>query len=338
MALDFQPEAPSPQRSLLAPPAGPLTGTRVIFWNERELRAGWRLAIFALFAFLLILGGDVLAIALRLPLAGRTNTTPPGMFVQECVTFLGALAATAIMGFLECRPFGSYGLPRAEVFGARFWQGALWGIAMIAATMALIGALGGFSLGDLALGGSEVWRYALIWGAIFVLVGFSEEFMFRGYAQFTLTTGAGFWLSATVLSLAFGALHLLNGGEDVAGALSVFVVAMFLCLTLRRTGNLWFAVGAHAAFDWGETFLFSVPDSGIVAPGHLLNSSFHGPVWLTGGTVGPEASVMSFVVVGVAAAIFARVYPSRAGFSLSHLPNADQPKSSEPSTPGAGRA
>ena len=92
------------------------------------------------------------------------------------------------------------------------------------------------------------------------------------------------------------------------GALSVFVIGMFFCLTLRRTGNLWFAVGLHASFDWGETFLFSVPNSGIVASGHLLNSSFHGPVWLTGGTVGPEGSVMAFVVVALAAVIFSRVF------------------------------
>ena len=106
-------------------------------------------------------------------------------------------------------------------------------------------------------------------------------------------------------------LHLGNGGEDKVGALSVFVIAMFFCLTLRRTGNLWFAVGLHAAFDWGETFLFSAPNSGIVAPGHLLNSSFHGPAWLTGGTVGPEGSVMAFAVVAIAAVIFSRVYPAR---------------------------
>src|SRR5450756_2021428 len=80
--------------------------------------------------------------------------------------------------------------------------------------------------------------------------------------------------------------------QDKVGALSVFAMGMFFCLILRRTGNLWFAVGLHASFDWGETFLFSAPDSGIVAPGHLLNSSFHGPVWLTGGTVGPEGSAM----------------------------------------------
>jgi hypothetical protein len=114
-----------------------------------------------------------------------------------------------------------------------------------------------------------------------------------------------------MLSASFAAIHLGNTGEDRIGALSVFVIGMFFCLTLRRTGNLWFAVGLHAAFDWGETFLFSTPNSGIVVSGHLLNSSFHGPMWLTGGTVGPEGSVMAFAVVAIASVIFSRIYPSQ---------------------------
>ena len=86
---------------------------------------------------------------------------------------------------------------------------------------------------------------------------------------------------------------------------------MFFCLTLRRTGNLWFAAGVHASVDWGETYLFSVPNSGFVTSRPLLDSSFHGPAWLTGGTVGPEGSVMAFVVVGLAAVIFDRIYRPR---------------------------
>jgi hypothetical protein len=182
---------------------------------------------------------------------------------------------------------------------------------MISATILLIRGFGGVSFGGLALRGSALWGYALLWGVVFLCVGLFEEFLFRGYAQFTLATGIGFWPAATMLSAGFGAIHLANGGEDKIGGLSVFVIAMFFCLTLRRTGNLWFAVGLHAAFDWGESFLFSVPDSGIVAPGHLLNSSLHGPAWLTGGSVGPEGSVMAFAVVALAAILFAIVYPAK---------------------------
>jgi len=63
------------------------------------------------------------------------------------------------------------------------------------------------------------------------------------------------------------------------------------------------------AWDWGESFLYSVPDSGAVLPGHLLNSSLHGPDWLAGGSVGPEGSYLVFVVIGMLWVLFDRAYP-----------------------------
>lgn len=302
------------KRSLLSPPRGPVGSFQEIFWNERELRAGWRLVIYFVLFGGFAVAETLLAVAMHFPMVSRTDLSAPGLLVQEAILMYAALAAAAIMGLLERRPFGTYGLPGTSAFGARFWQGILWGLGMITAMILLIRLVGGFSFGNMALSGPELWKYAGLWGIVFLCTGLFEEFGFRGYVQFTLASGVEFWPAATTLSAVFGALHLGNGGEDRVGALSVFVIGMFFCLTLRRTGNLWFAVGLHAAFDWGETFLYSVPNSGIVAPGHLLHSSFHGPVWLTGGTVGPEGSVMAFVVVAVAALIFSRVYP--AGESL----------------------
>jgi uncharacterized protein len=90
------------------------------------------------------------------------------------------------------------------------------------------------------------------------------------------------------------------------------LIGFFFCLTLRRTGSLWFAVGFHAAWDWGETFFYSVPDSGMVAPGHLLSSSLRGADWLGGGSVGPEGSVFCLVVIAVLWIAFDRIYPKAA--------------------------
>jgi uncharacterized protein len=319
-----------PPRPPLAAPAGPVTGAKAIFWNERELRAGWRLAIFIFFVLLFATVGTLVLVALRVRLPIHGAITPAGMTAQELVQLIAVLAAAAIMGLAEGRPFGAYGLPRAGAFGGRFWQGVVWGLGMITAVIFLIRGFGGLSFGGFALGGAAIWRYAAVWAAVFLLVGFFEEFLFRGYAQFTLATGMGFWAAATALSAGFGAVHLLNGGEDRAGALSVFVVGMFFCLTLRRTGNLWFPVGLHAAFDWGESYLYSAPDSGIVTPGHLLNTSLHGPAWLTGGTVGPEGSVMAFGVVAAAAALFIWLYaPLRAEGNLTDPGAPQTPQTSD---------
>jgi hypothetical protein len=76
---------------------------------------------------------------------------------------------------------------------------------------------------------------------------------------------------------------------------------------LRRSGNLWCAVGFHAAYDWGQT-LFGVPDSGMAPYHHLFNSVFSGPWWLTGGIVGPEASVLTPIALALVALVFSRYY------------------------------
>jgi len=220
-----------------------------------------------------------------------------------------AIAAALLMSLLEQRPFAEYGMPPHLAFGVRFWQGTFWGIGQISALMLLIRALGGYSFGVLAIRGNGLVLYGLLWGSFFVVVGIAEEFLFRGYLQFTFSSGMGFWPAAALLSLGFGAVHLSNPGEGPVGALSVFAIGMLFCLTLRRTGNLWFAIGMHAAFDFGETYIYSVPDSGLVVPGQLLSASLHGPVWLTGGSIGPEGSVLAFVVLAAVFVLFDFVYP-----------------------------
>jgi membrane protease YdiL (CAAX protease family) len=177
--------------------------------------------------------------------------------------------------------------------------------------MALIAVFGGYSFGTLGLHGSDILRWAIVWAIFFVFVGLFEEFLFRGYTQFTLADGIGFWPAAILLSGSFGYVHLKNPGEGPIGAAAVVMIGLVFALTLRRTGNLWLAVGWHASFDFGETFLYSVPNSGMVFDGHLSNASLHGAKWLTGGTVGPEGSVFSFLTMALLALVVHRLYPPK---------------------------
>ena len=199
-----------------------------------------------------------------------------------------------VMTRIEKRSFADYGLPGREAFGKRFWQGVPYGFAMLTLLMGLIAALHGFSFGGRALAARR--RRALrpaLFGRL-QLVAIFEEFSFRGYMQATLASGIGFWPAAILLAVVFGAIASGEHGRSkirAADGRSVWPAGSVLA---RRTGNIWFAIGMHAAWDWGETYFYAVPDSGTWREGHLLNSSFHGPAWLTGGTVGPEGSVFVF--------------------------------------------
>ncbi len=283
-----------------------------IFLGPHGVRAGWRAALYvALFLLFLSTAGMAGGLLHFAALAPGGTITPLVLATQEGLAAICAIAAALILGRLERRRFGEYGMPLTLALGKNFWLGALWGLATISALMLVIRMLGGYSFGTVDLSRADVVRYALEWAAVFLLVGVYEEFFFRGYLQFTLTSGIGFWPAALLLSLAFGAVHLRNPGEGPIGALSVVLTGMFLAFTLRRTGTLWFAIGWHAAYDFGETYLYSVPDSGIVMPGHLLASSFHGPAWLTGGTVGPEGSAFDFVVMAILFVLFHHLYRAR---------------------------
>lgn len=305
---------PAPQQTLSVMPS---SRTRKVFFGPSGLRAGWRFLIFLLllvaFEFVIREGLKRVPVLYQILKAGQNGTiSPEYMFIFETASIVGLFLAAAVMTKIERRRFGTYGIPSQGAFGRLFWQGALWGLVLEGVSILGIYALHGYSFGGLAISGMTLLKYACAWAVAFVLVGIFEEFLFRGYTQFTLGEGIGFWPSAVVLSALFGAAHLGNPREDWVGALSVMLFGLFACLTLRRTGSLWFAIGLHAAADYAETFIFSVPDSGMLATGHLLNSSFHGPRWLTGGAVGPEASVLEFVVYLAALLLFARMYPAKA--------------------------
>jgi hypothetical protein len=237
--------------------------------------------------------------------------------LEEVGDLLAAVIPAVVLIRVERRPWSAYGLPGRQAFGRRFWMGALWGF--VAISVVIVGLYGAhaFSFGHIVLHGKRLLHFVAFWTIYFVLVGLFEDFLFRGYAQFTLARGIGFWPAAFVLSSIFGLIHRGNEGERWSGVVIAILIGLFFCLTLRRTGSLWFAIGFHAAWDWGETFFYSVPDSGTVWPGHLLSSSLRGPAWLTGGSVGPEGSLLCFAVITLVWAAFDRIYPGSSRTSPS---------------------
>jgi membrane protease YdiL (CAAX protease family) len=304
--------------SATAPPSiRPPSRLRLIFIGQSGLRSGWRLIVFlALFVTPMLLAAKLLVHFVpqvhQWAKSQPTDIVNPGfeIFTESWQAFFLFLAAVG-MSKIEKRSFSDYGLPPKGVFGRKFCLGLAVGLGGVSLLIALVSAFGGYSPGSLALGGSSALKYAVLWAVLFLLVGAFEEFLYRGYVQMTLAAGIGFWPAATILSAAFAAMHLSSPGEKWPGILMVFCYGLLAAFTLRRTGNLWFIVGLHAAWDWAHVFLFSVPIAGVSGAGKLLHSSLHGPRWLTGGSVGPDGSVFALVVLLAMALFIGRgLFPS----------------------------
>jgi membrane protease YdiL (CAAX protease family) len=298
------PAAPAPPSFPPAPPPPPFAH-ELFFSQEQGLRPGWRFALY-------VIMGMVVFFSLS---TFYELWSPAGLGVLwlrllgELQYLISGFVPALILARLERRSFNEYGLPLELAFGKLSWLGALWGFLSLSCLLLLMRGAGLVSFAGLAVHGVRALKFAAFYSVMFLAVALFEEFSVRGYPLFTLTQAMGFWPAAVFMSALFGAIHLGNSGESWIGVLGAASIGFFFCLTLRRTGNLWFAVGFHAVWDWAETFFYAVPDSGQMFPGHLLRTSFHGPTLLTGGTVGPEGSVLMFVVVAGTWIAFDRLYP-----------------------------
>ena len=258
------------------------------------LRSGWRLLIFlAILCVLFRANSQFISPLMR----GWDEVTQ--YLARDVIDFLAFLLASWIMTKIEGRTIADYGLPWRRMFRLQFWQGVLLGFASLTTLLVVMRVIGIFYFGKIALHGVESLQFAGFYGVAFLIVGVREEFHYRGYGLFTLSKGIGFWPAAFLTAAFFGYSHSGNSGETWLGLFNASAGGLFFCFLLRRTGNLWMPIGFHVAWDWAQTFFYGVPDSGQVLPGHLFNGGFSGPAWLTGGSVGPEGSVLCVLLLAV---------------------------------------
>jgi len=308
-AIDRQQGSPEPASTPLVQSCQGALVLRTIFFNPLGLRAGWRLLIFVAIFFGLSFLTDLVATRV-VHVNQRAFLDPVSFLYAESQALVLVLIATWIMACIERRRFAEYGIPSArQAFGRDFWVGTLWGITSTSTIIGLIIAFAGYRVHGLAIHGATLWYFTFLWLIANLLIGFAEEFQFRAYLLATAADGLGFWTAAILLSFGFGALHYFfkphERWEDFA---STGVLGLFLCFTLRRTGSLAFAIGFHSAFDFANLFVFSGQNAGEYAIGHLLDTNWQGPQWLTGGLLGPEASWMVFPVIAGMFAIFHLLY------------------------------
>ena len=230
--------------------------------------------------------------------------------VDHMIELAALLAFGVIAAALERRRFSAFGLPWRWALRAGFWQGAGAGLASLAALILVIQGAGGIRIGLPATPALAAAGFGIAYAVLFALLAVREEFLYRGYGVFTLARIGGFRIAALASTVWFTWSHAGNSQENGLGLATIAAFGLLACLMLRRTGSLWMAIGFHTAWNWGQSYLFGVGDSGHPAPpGHLLTSTVSpaAPAWLSGGSVGPEGSALCLVLLGVLGVLYARV-------------------------------
>jgi membrane protease YdiL (CAAX protease family) len=119
---------------------------------------------------------------------------------------------------------------------------------------------------------------------------------------------SSFWQASWATSTAFGYFHTGNNDENAIGIFAAAFIGFVFCVSVRVTGSAWWAIGCHAAWDWAETYFYGTPDSGFVAQGHFLTTAPVGNTLWSGGTDGPEGSLLVAPVILLLLGILLVVY------------------------------
>ena len=322
--LNQQPEsipAPAPEpaplsslESIPAPPATPAPPSGNIFIGPTGLiRAGWGLLIFIAVLFAAGFGVSLIVRLLLHPNFHQRITvmTPSMGIISEGLQVIVLVIATAVMALIERKSVLAYGY-QDKARGIRFVSGLIWGFIAITVLVLALWASHLLVFDGLTLHGAAILKYGLVWGFMFLLVGIFEESIMRGYAQFTVTRGIGFWYGAIFFSFLFGFGHHNNPGESPVGLISAGAIGLIFCLSLWYTGSLYWAVGFHAAWDWGESYFYGTSDSGLLVKGHLFSEHPTGKILMSGGATGPEGSLLIIPLI-VVIALFMWIWWGRRG-------------------------
>ena len=311
---------------------------RRLFLGDDGLRAGWSILLFILLgvAFTRLIGFAIAHFHL-LPKAVPGRPAPMTARIAAIGDGLG-FAAFAFVAFLmslvERRSFSRYGLSMRRM-PTDALMGLFWGVALLSALIGALYATHTLAFDGVLLHGQPAFSYAAKWALGFFCVGLFEEFLTRGYIQYTVARGVagitravdplnrhahliGFWVAALLFSvLLFMAGHLGNHGESAAGIIAVGEAGAVFAFSLYRTGTLWWAIGFHTAWDWAQTFFYGVSDSGLAGTNHVLGTHPIGSAFVSGGSVGPEGSILVLPTLLLAALVIHFTLPRR-DYPLTH--------------------
>ncbi len=281
-----------------------------------RLRAGWRLLIQTV---VMLIGFSCFGIPLIViyyfldPASAFTGKLTPALLLLTTLVQTFAFTTSIFLArrFLDKQSIESLGLKIN-------WQALFDLLAGIGVTFIQMGLIYVVmrSLGWLTFKGfawdvdplGQVIGNTLTFLFVFILVGWNEELLSRGYHLQTLASGFNLFWGVVISSTVFGFLHIFNPGSSWVAVLGITVAGFYFAFAYLRTKQLWLPIGLHIGWNFFEGVVFGFPVSGLdIYP--LTRIDVTGPVLWTGGAFGPEAGLIilpSLVIGGILIYLFTR--------------------------------
>jgi membrane protease YdiL (CAAX protease family) len=268
--------------------------------TEKRLRAGWRLLLQTAFMVIIAIGASILIYIIP----GINRYDPDGSLrnaLVETLMITGSIFLACM--WLDKRPFTYLGFNLSRRMIPDLLVGILIPFVLIGFIFIVELSAGWLTFSGFSSRGnsaSQLLSGLIISFIAFIIVGWNEELLSRGYHLQTLASGMNLFWGVLISSSIFGILHLANPNSEnkVMVALGILAAGVFLAYGYLRTGQLWLSIGLHIGWNFFEGPVFSFPVSGT-GSFHLINVTISGPQLWTGGGFGPEAGLIVFPILAL---------------------------------------
>jgi len=275
-------------------------------------RRTWTLAVPVLaFAFFIV--GQILTL-LPVKLLGLASRETIETYPTILFLIIGAFGMTAVifaawLRFFERRSWASVGLGLSKGSGRNYVLGFGLGLLMAASVVYAVRLLGGYAIeAEVHLKLRDLAPITILMFA-FMLQSGVEELIFRGWMLGRIAARYGLWAGVIGNSVLFTLMHF-DGDVSALGvsgtllfAAATLLFSVFLSFLVIKEKSVWGAAAWHAAWNWMFITWFGLPTTGIelnLVP--LVSDLMPTPeaaVWLTGGTDGPEGSILTPIVLAL---------------------------------------
>lgn len=265
------------------------------FWHyQNELRAVWKISIF-ISLFLVI--GFICAVIVQF-----TPFLRQYIFAYTIVLHLSTLISTVIcLRIVDRKSFNSIGFQFIESWKKQFSVGIIISFGAISAIVC-IELIFGIVRIDFFHTRVDSVLIVLMQGMItFIIIGFGEEILFRGYCFQAVLKGTNVTFTIVVSSIIFSGMHIMNPNIQFIPLINIVLAGVWFGFAYIRTKQLWLPIGLHIGWNFAQGTLFGFPVSGILGNSIFVSVDLR-QNWISGGAFGPEGGILAsiMILIGIA--------------------------------------
>lgn len=266
------------------------------------------LAFFVLYWVSAVLGEGVILGGLYLAGYDALHGVMPTGFVAELLMYYGfAVFLLVTIWYCKCvekRTVSSVGFNKKI---SDYLIGGIVAVVLLAVIMGVCSALGGISYVGVGKEINLVYFIGLLAGL--VVQSAAEEALSRGFLMNSLAKKIPVPFAILVSATAFAYPHFSSLMEAptqycIVGIINLYLISIIFSMMMLCRTNIWVACGLHGVWNFLLYGIFGLTLSGSETTGQgVLNFKVESANLINGGEYGIEASIITTVILGIAAAL-----------------------------------